>query len=103
MLILAVGFLVLGGLAYAAGRPWSEDENTAAGQIVLPALSRFLGFLESAIVINAVNGLFFLFVLIQLPYLFGGQPDIVEGRFTYAEYVRRGFGELVVVRSWCRA
>ena len=97
VLILAVGFLALGGLAYAAGRPRPEGENTAAGQIVLPSPVRFLGFLESAIVINAVNGLFFLFVLIQLPYLFGGQLNIVEGRFTYAEYARRGFGELVAV------
>ena len=97
VLILAVGFLALGGLAYAVGRPRPEGENTAAGQVVLPSPVHFLGFLESAIVINAVNGLFFLFVLVQLPYLFGGQLNIAEGGFTYAEYARRGFGELVAV------
>lgn len=93
VLILAVGFLVLGGLAYAVGRPEPERES----KVVLPVVPRFLGFLESAIVINAVNVLFALFVLIQLPYLFGGQLNIAEGGFTYAEYARRGFGELVAV------
>jgi len=48
-------------------------------------------------VIHAVNALFFVFMLIQIPYLFGGQVNIVEGKFTYAEYARRGFGELVFV------
>lgn len=92
VLILTVGFVALGGLAYAAGRP-PEDES----RVTLPVVPRFLGFLESAIVINAVNVLFTLFVLIQLPYLFGGQLNIREGGFTYAEYARRGFGELVAV------
>lgn len=93
VLILAVGFLALGGLAYTVGRP----EPARASQVVLPGVPRFLGFLESAIVINAVNVLFTLFVLIQLPYLFGGQLNIAAGGFTYAEYARRGFGELVAV------
>lgn len=92
VLILAVGFLALGGLAYAVGRP-----PEGASKVVLPVVPRFLGFLESAIVINAVNVLFALFVLIQLPYLFGGQLNIREDGFTYAEYARRGFGELVAV------
>ena len=92
VLILAVGFVALGGLAYAAGRPPADESR-----VTVPTVPRFLGFLESAIVINAVNVLFFLFVLIQLPYLFGGRLNIAEGGFTYAEYARRGFGELVAV------
>lgn len=92
-LILAVGFLALGGLAYTVGRP-PKDER----QVALPAVPRFLGFLESAIVINAVNVLFVLYVLIQLRYLFGGQLNVAAGgHFTYAEYARRGFGELMAV------
>ena len=93
VLILAVGFLLLGGLAYAVGKPRPEDEKP----IALPIVPRFLGFLESAIVINAVNVLFFLFVLIQIPYLFGGRINIAAEGFTYAEYACRGFGELVAV------
>ena len=54
-----------------------------------------LGLTESAVVLNAVNVLFAAFVLIQIPYLFGGQLNIDLGRTTYAEYARRGFGELV--------
>jgi hypothetical protein len=84
-----VGFLALGGLAYTLWRP-AADEQPAAP----PAVGRFLGFVEAAVVLNAVNLLFFLFVLIQLPYLFGGQLNIGAAGFTYAEYARRGFGEL---------
>jgi len=41
--------------------------------------------------------LFAAFVVIQFQYFFGGQANInIEG-FTYSEYARRGFGELVIV------
>jgi hypothetical protein len=54
-----------------------------------------LGLTESAVLLNAVNVLFLVFVVIQIPYLFGGQLNIDLGKVTYAEYARRGFGELV--------
>jgi hypothetical protein len=91
--ILVVGFLLAGGLAYAA-RPRGLDAGDRLAGAELP---RFLGVIEASVVIHAVNALFFIFMLIQIPYLFGGQVNIVEGKFTYAEYARRGFGELVFV------
>lgn len=90
---LTVGFLLAGGLAYAA-RPRGLD---ASDRLAAATLPRFLGVIEASVVIHAVNALFFVFMLIQIPYLFGGQVNIVEGKFTYAEYARRGFGELVFV------
>ena len=42
-----------------------------------------------------MNLLFLAFVIIQVPYLFGGQLNIDLRGMTYAEYARRGFGELV--------
>ena len=39
-----------------------------------------LGLTESAVVLNAVNVLFAAFVLIQIPYLFGGQLNIDLGK-----------------------
>lgn len=57
----------------------------------------FLGFVESTIVLGSVNLLFAVFVAIQFIYLFGGQTNISETGFTYAEYARRGFFELVAV------
>jgi hypothetical protein len=91
--ILIVGFLLAGGLAYAT-RPRGLD---ASDRLAAATLPRFLGVIEASVVIYAVNALFFIFMLIQIPYLFGGQVNIVEGKFTYAEYARRGFGELVFV------
>ena len=41
--------------------------------------------------------LFFLFVIVQFRYFFGGEVNIgVEG-FTYSEYARSGFSELIAV------
>ncbi len=60
-------------------------------------LSPFLGWTESNIVLGSVNALFAFFVILQFRYLFGGQANIHEAGFTYAEYARRGFGELVWV------
>lgn len=93
LISLCVGFLLLGGLAYAAWR----DREGSDPSLPLDNLSapRVLGLTESAVVLNAVNLLFAAFVVIQIPYLFGGQFKIDLGQFTYAEYARRGFGELV--------
>ena len=62
-----------------------------------PLISPFLGFIESVVVLGAVDLLFAVFVTIQFAYLFGGQANITAAGYTYAEYARRGFGELVMV------
>jgi hypothetical protein len=58
---------------------------------------RFLGFTEAAVVLGLVNLLFISFVIIQFQYFFGGQQTLILQDLTYAEYARRGFGELVTV------
>jgi hypothetical protein len=93
LISVLVGFLLAGGLAYAVRR-WKLDWVDTVSSIRLP---RFPSITEASVVINAVNILFLLFVLIQIPYLFGGQVNIVPAKFTYADYARRGFGELVAV------
>ena len=62
-----------------------------------PLLKPFVGFLESTIVLGAVDLLFALFVVVQFRYLFGGEANITLAGYTYAEYARNGFGELVWV------
>ncbi len=57
----------------------------------------FLGWTESAIVLGSINLLFAFFVIIQFRYLFGGQANITAAGYTYSEYARKGFGELVTV------
>ena len=62
-----------------------------------PLLTPFVGFLESTIVLGAVDLLFACFVVVQFRYLFGGKFNITVAGYTYAEYARNGFGELVWV------
>jgi len=57
----------------------------------------FLGWIESSIVLLSVDLLFAFFVAIQFRYLFGGEANIDAAGYTYSEYARRGFGELVTV------
>ena len=57
-----------------------------------------IGMVEMGIVLGALDLLFLVFVVIQVGYLFGGAAFVEASReFTYAEYARRGFFELVWV------
>jgi hypothetical protein len=58
---------------------------------------RFLGMTESGVVLGSVVALFVFFVVLQFRYLFGGEANISETGFTYSDYARRGFFELVAV------
>jgi hypothetical protein len=57
----------------------------------------FLGWTETGIILGAINLLFLAFVFIQIRYLFGGTANISETGYTFSEYARRGFGELIAV------
>ncbi|MCS7011803.1 MAG: DUF4173 domain-containing protein [Anaerolineales bacterium] len=91
--ILLFAHLIAGALLHAAQK--SQEEKLIG--FARPSLPSFLGFTEAAIVLGAVNLLFGFFVLIQFQYFFGGQSNIGLEGYTYAEYARRGFGELVIV------
>jgi hypothetical protein len=56
-----------------------------------------LTMIETTMMLGSVNVLFAAFVVIQFAYLFGGQTNINTEGFTYAEYARRGFWELLAV------
>jgi len=73
---------------------WARIDNS-----LLPAAFT-LGPVEIGIIFGAIDLLFLSFVIVQLPYLFGGM-DLVQNTpdFKLAEYARRGFGELVVVSA----
>lgn len=62
-----------------------------------PILRPFFGFIETTVVLGSVSALLLIFVSIQFRYFFGGDVNIgIEG-FSYSEYARRGFNELVLV------
>ena len=91
--ILVIGYGLAGIFLHAATE--SKDEKLIGEEkTIIPA---FLGFIESSIVLGSVVALFAAFVVIQFQYFFGGSTNInVEG-YTYADYARKGFGELVAV------
>ncbi|MEA3350089.1 MAG: DUF4153 domain-containing protein, partial [Chloroflexota bacterium] len=93
ILILIIAYILVGILLYAARK--SQDEKLIGEE--KPLLAPFLGFTEASIVLGSVILLFAAFVMVQIRYFFGGQVNInIEG-YTYAQYARRGFGELVAV------
>ncbi|MCW5962069.1 MAG: DUF4173 domain-containing protein [Pyrinomonadaceae bacterium] len=59
-----------------------------------------LGAVEVSVILGLINLLFLGFVIVQIPYLFGGF-ELVQNTpdFKLAEYARRGFGELVAVSA----
>jgi hypothetical protein len=75
-------------------RNWQDFDNS-----ILPKVLT-LGGVETAIVLGLLDLLFLSFVIIQIPYLFGGM-DLVQNTpdFKLAEFARRGFGELVAVSA----
>ncbi|HMV27769.1 MAG TPA: DUF4173 domain-containing protein [Anaerolineales bacterium] len=91
--ILVIGYALAGIFLHASTE--SKDEKLVGED--KPVIPAFLGFIESSIVLGSVIALFAAFVVIQFQYFFGGTTNInVEG-YTYAEYARKGFGELVAV------
>ncbi|HVN15743.1 MAG TPA: DUF4173 domain-containing protein [Anaerolineales bacterium] len=91
--ILVIAYLLASVFLHAATK--SKDEKLIGEE--KPLISQFLGFTESAIVLGSVIVLFAAFVFIQFKYFFGGHANIHIDGFTYSEYARRGFGELVAV------
>ena len=88
--ILILAYALAGTFLHAAQK---SDEKVEEKTLVSP----FLGFTESTIVLGSVVMLFIAFVVVQFQYFFGGQANIgIEG-YTYSEYARQGFGELVAV------
>lgn len=94
LIYILIGAYALTGLILHAGQKSRDEILIGEGKPLLPA---FLGFTETAVVLGAVNLLFLSFVFIQFRYFFGGQANISVEGYTYSEYARRGFGELVAV------
>ncbi len=93
ILICIVAYLLLGVYLHAFYKN-HDEELSSDDKRWLP---RFLGFTEAGIILGSINLLFLVFVVIQFQYFFGGEGNINLAGYTYAEYARRGFGELVAV------
>ena len=80
-------------LGFTPGNPEALAEKGGLNSRIKP----FLGATEAFIILGAVNLLFAFFVIVQFQYFFGGETNINVQGYTYSEYARRGFGELVMV------
>ncbi|HYP38845.1 MAG TPA: DUF4173 domain-containing protein, partial [Chloroflexia bacterium] len=89
---------VIAGVYFLAltRRPAEEagDPNSLPGSLNPSSL---FGFIEGAVVLALVNLLFIIFAWIQFTQLFSGEAARTMHFEVYREYVRRGFGELLVV------
>jgi hypothetical protein len=94
LVLIGLWTFLLAGLMLHALNKSREEKLVGLDQ---PWPPRFLGFTETSIIMGAVNILFFAFVSIQFRYFFGGEKNISLDGYTYSEYARRGFGELLAV------
>lgn len=98
ILIAGTAWLLAGALSYALLRGRSPEQESLPSRVISYARKHIsLGNIEAFTILTAINLLFLSFVWIQFAYLFGGRANIRLDGFTYAEYARRGFFELVAV------
>lgn len=65
-----------------------------------PSSPGLLGGIETGVLLTALNGLFLVFIVIQIRYLFGGDTLVQQtANLSYAEYFRSGFFELLAVAA----
>ncbi len=97
-LILIAAWVCAGALYFALSRQRSPELR---GELYeLPGSVHFrrtVGFLEGATVLALVDLLFAAFAWTQFAYLFSGEAARKLGYEAYREYVRQGFGQLLLV------
>jgi hypothetical protein len=91
---IAIIAYALAGVYLHAARKSGDEKLLGLDKPLIPP---FFGFIEATVVLGSIVLLFAAFVVIQFEYFFGGQANITITGYTYAEYARRGFGELVAV------
>jgi hypothetical protein len=93
LIILVLAFSLSG--AYLTALLKSRQEKLIGTE--KPFLPQFLNWITSTVVILCVDVLFAFFVFVQFRYFFGGQANITSGGYTFAEYARSGFNEMLAV------
>lgn len=100
---LAASWLAAGALSVAA-RGIRDVTYPSLGAVAWepPAariLPRSIGLAEALVILGLIDLVVGLFVVLQVAYLFGGPAALATSGFTYADYARRGFFELVAAAS----
>jgi hypothetical protein len=93
VLILTVAWAVAGALLFASLRGSDREDTRVASRLHFRPR---VGATEGATVLGLVNVLFAAFAWVQFANIFFGRPSTIDYE-GYRDYVRRGFGELLVV------
>jgi len=93
LIVLVASYFFIGIFAKAFANEKYENSPLKNNQ------PKFLGSIESFVVLGLIELLFLVFILIQFFYLFGGKEYVwgIEEYITYSEYAKKGFGELIAV------
>lgn len=94
-----LSLFLLGAYAVAASGATSGTREVAAGTPGAPERRPRVSLAERVIVLGAAAAVSWLFVLLQIAYLFGNPAAVAGSGVTFAEYARRGFAELAVVAT----
>jgi hypothetical protein len=96
--LVLLAFAFIAGLSFLSYIFFPKDKG-----LVIPAnepestLTNAGRSIEVLVFLGLISTLFLIFIIFQITYLFGGESNIVNAGFTYAEYARRGFFELLAV------
>jgi hypothetical protein len=94
--VVCFAWLAVGGISLALVQQKTKRAEIAEKLPSSPLRALFrLGATEALMALGGVCAVFVAFVVIQFVYLFGGEHNIVN--YSYADYVHRGFTELVMV------
>lgn len=97
-IILLSAWAIAGILLHTLRRqPVGGATQTNSGPSTVPLARGGISYVEVALVLILVNALFAVFAWIQFKVLFSGEAARTMGFEEFREYVRRGFGELLVV------
>lgn len=92
VIIVFVTAIFIGAFGYVF-----RTDNDEFQSLNMPAKISRVGIIETSVFLGLINLLFLTFIAVQLKYLFGGEKNIIALGFTYAEYARKGFFELIIV------
>lgn len=96
ILIVGMSVICLGLFAYLFNVP-PELHSSEAPEKIKAEKEVTDRKIEVKVFLWLIAGLFAIFLIFQIAYLFGGIINISHGNFTYAEYARKGFWELLTV------
>lgn len=94
--LVLLAFAFIAGLSFLSYIFFPKQVAVAAPAEAIPAVQPSRS-VEVLVFLGLIGLLFLLFIGFQLTYLFGGEANITSWGFTYADYARRGFFELLAV------